>query len=299
MSDFFSRLAERALGTAPLAQPVIAPAFSPDPGVAGAVVESAEWVEPALPGQVQASGLSEPWETPIQPSSLTISEQPVTTTPREAPTIPPAQAPQSMPPPETSMPEPRPRRTSPRHRQEAQGRLPLPQEAKPPTDAPTIETPELSVEARAEQQVILVPVSGERERPSYRAISSLMAAPQITASPEPQPDAEHPTRSPILQPAITPARRRRGSPTSQDQPHVEAQVKAQVTTPASSLASTPATPANEVEAPVEPSIRVTIGRVEVRLVQPPAPAKALPARNVSSPALSLDDYLKQRREGRR
>ncbi len=40
-----------------------------------------------------------------------------------------------------------------------------------------------------------------------------------------------------------------------------------------------------------PVIRVTIGRVEVRAVTPPAPAPRAPAR--PAPALSLDDYLKQ------
>ncbi|MDX1546713.1 MAG: hypothetical protein R3247_06985 [Rhodothermales bacterium] len=46
-------------------------------------------------------------------------------------------------------------------------------------------------------------------------------------------------------------------------------------------------------------IRVRIGRVEVRAVSPPQrpapPPRAAPRR----PALSLDDYLKQRSEDRR
>jgi hypothetical protein len=41
-----------------------------------------------------------------------------------------------------------------------------------------------------------------------------------------------------------------------------------------------------------PTIRVTIGRVEVRAVMPPAPEPAPPPRH--APRLSLDDYLKQR-----
>jgi hypothetical protein len=54
------------------------------------------------------------------------------------------------------------------------------------------------------------------------------------------------------------------------------------------------------EPPTTPTIRVEIGRVEVRAVAPPPPMpptrRTVPAR--PSPTLSLDDYLKQRNEGR-
>ena len=48
-----------------------------------------------------------------------------------------------------------------------------------------------------------------------------------------------------------------------------------------------------------PTVRVTIGRVEVRAILPPTspPPRIPPARR--GPALSLDDYLKQRNEGQR
>jgi hypothetical protein len=47
-----------------------------------------------------------------------------------------------------------------------------------------------------------------------------------------------------------------------------------------------------------PTIRITIGRVDVRAVVPATPA-ARPAPARPSPALSLEDYLKQREGGRR
>lgn len=47
-----------------------------------------------------------------------------------------------------------------------------------------------------------------------------------------------------------------------------------------------------------PTIRVTIGRIDVRAVTPPQPASH-PAPKQSAPSLSLNDYLKQRNEGRR
>ena len=48
-----------------------------------------------------------------------------------------------------------------------------------------------------------------------------------------------------------------------------------------------------------PTIQVTIGRIEVRAITLPAPPapRFKPAR--PGPALSLDDYLKQRNEGKR
>jgi hypothetical protein len=46
-------------------------------------------------------------------------------------------------------------------------------------------------------------------------------------------------------------------------------------------------------------IRVTIGRIDVRAVFPPAAAAPAPARKTPAGALSLDDYLKQRSEGKR
>jgi hypothetical protein len=55
-------------------------------------------------------------------------------------------------------------------------------------------------------------------------------------------------------------------------------------------------PSPAAEADDRPTVRVTIGRVEVRAVMPPppAPAKSAPA----TPRLSLGDYLKQRSLGR-
>ena len=46
----------------------------------------------------------------------------------------------------------------------------------------------------------------------------------------------------------------------------------------------------------EPAIQVTIGRIDVRAVQPPPPARPRPGRP-PTPQLTVDDYVKQRREG--
>jgi hypothetical protein len=48
--------------------------------------------------------------------------------------------------------------------------------------------------------------------------------------------------------------------------------------------------------PAEPSaIHVTIGRVEVRAVVPPAPQQPAPPARKPSPVIPLDDYLRQQR----
>jgi len=63
---------------------------------------------------------------------------------------------------------------------------------------------------------------------------------------------------------------------------------------------TPATPT--VSPPVSqsaPTIRVTIGRIDVRAVMPPAPPAPRSRPSRPGPTLSLEDYLQQRREGRR
>lgn len=62
------------------------------------------------------------------------------------------------------------------------------------------------------------------------------------------------------------------------------------------VSSSPSTRRELAPAPA-PIIRVTIGRVEVRAISSPAPRNSTPARPDSSP--SLNEYLKQRSEGRR
>ncbi|HET9282422.1 MAG TPA: hypothetical protein VFR24_10735 [Candidatus Angelobacter sp.] len=51
--------------------------------------------------------------------------------------------------------------------------------------------------------------------------------------------------------------------------------------------------------PEAPVIRVSIGRIDVRAEFAAAPPSPAPARNIRPAALSLDEYLKQRSEGRR
>ena len=51
--------------------------------------------------------------------------------------------------------------------------------------------------------------------------------------------------------------------------------------------------------PAAPTIEITIGRVEVRAVQPPAPAPRPKTTSPHAPALSLEEYLRNQNGGRR
>jgi hypothetical protein len=57
-------------------------------------------------------------------------------------------------------------------------------------------------------------------------------------------------------------------------------------------------PLHQARANQAPTIRVTIGRIEIRAAMPPAPPpRARPVRR--QPALPLEQYLQRRNEGRR
>jgi hypothetical protein len=73
---------------------------------------------------------------------------------------------------------------------------------------------------------------------------------------------------------------------------------------ASSIRPAPGTPspvpqpaAQPLGADSAPTVEITIGRVEIRAVQPPAPTRR-PAAERRGPSLSLEDYLKERNRGR-
>lgn len=56
-------------------------------------------------------------------------------------------------------------------------------------------------------------------------------------------------------------------------------------------------PSSRQPAPVEKTINVTIGRVEVKAIREPAPVRRPPPQQANSSVMSLDDYLKQRAAG--
>lgn len=106
--------------------------------------------------------------------------------------------------------------------------------------------------------------------------------------------------APLRQPPESPQVRLTAPP----EPHETLPLPQQPSRAATAAASSPhlEPPRQVAVAPAEsapPVIRVTIGRIDVRAEFPPAAApRSAPARR-PAPALSLDDYLKQRIEGKR
>ena len=280
MTDFFARLAERTLGAAPLAQPVIPPVFSPGPVAMETFVEAEEWSEPSPFEDVDRSASALPPVDTAQPPTLVAPAQPTPTLMGER--TPPIEVPQQKgrkiqigieEQPATVQPSvPRDKDTSP---------------VEPAAESPEARVSIPNLQRRLERQVILVPVTGRLEptnpasMETRRAEAEVTPPRQVTAEPatlvQPQP-----SRSDILPPS------RRDSPTSQAQTQPE--------TPADKLSSIPPTE-SDAGAKLEPVIRVSIGRIEVRLVQAPLPPKPVAMR--STPALSLDEYLQQRDKDRR
>jgi len=320
-SDFFTRLAERALGVAPLALPVIVPIYAPvnapvyapvnapvyapaDPDVSGlAGTVALEWTEqsqvsadPGLsdavsnqPGAVElprlgvAAGsprLEQPSQrllavTPVQSPGTGIPPvlQPVSPEPAPLPALLPLSAYLSN---ETLMPGGEARIGGNTILVEPQAT----EQALEPAGIDPHPARLLVPLVRASTEHLTVEQSETQGDPAGTDhLSAAFQARRISADGDRQPDTAAPHRSPR-----TPANllaRRASSPTAQ---------------PAWAEAERSGPWPEAIEQ--QPTIRITIGRVEVRAVQSPSSASARPAPR-PAPSLSLDDYLKQRNEARR
>lgn len=303
MTDYFTRLAERALGTAPLVQPLIAPVFSPDPGVEGSFVEAT--ASPAEMDQVEPAPRGENALGPV-----TVAE------PEPAQPAKPGSSPQR-----TDLPEGRQVASQGNLLPEVQP-LALSQESLPPeavaeteaaTGALSQATAAPASPVRSERQVILVPIPsrGEPDKVSpntmpapgspARAESPVETEAEFAPSQAEPQEPERPGSQPTARPVSAPIRRQTPVTTLEAQAQAETEAGARVGAVRTNLTAAASIPSIEAEEPEEPTIRVTIGRIDVRLVPAAAPTIPSPRRNErsSSPALSLDEYLKQRSEGKR
>jgi hypothetical protein len=95
-----------------------------------------------------------------------------------------------------------------------------------------------------------------------------------------------------VRPAITAAELRPTKPWSKKDPFVGTETARVMTKRSESTSVTRGQQA-------APTVKVHIGRIEVRAVMPAAPSPPRPSGARPKAALSLEDYLKQRREGRR
>jgi len=279
MADFFTRVAERALGRQPAIQAVVPSIYTPEPRLASlATFQSA----PPEPSEMDAAA-----EAPSPAIRAVTAEAPspavrATAAPpvRSEPKVPDTVSDAAVEPPERPLAKPvateRPKRAEfrPSPTLPVERRLYPEAAPAPPVDAP-------SPARRATE-------TAPQVRPAVSPVDLKSAAPGTesearTARPEIRPRRAAEAESAEPNSAADPARPQATHPPA-PQPLVKAQRREEIT----------AVP----DSPAEPhTVRVTIGRVEVKAVLPATPARNAPP--LPKRELSLDDYLKQRKAGRR
>jgi hypothetical protein len=296
MSDYFSRLADRALGRAEVLAPRVPYRFETGlPPVSAAPSDGSG--EEASSDLENSSPLSKP-VSEISPP-LRVNQPSVSTLPR-------LQEPTRNGPGRTSAAAPQVGSPQATHELQRRQRPPAPVTA-PPADNLSEPKP---------QSVLSPPLTQRNERRTSQVTAPKEKA-QTSRREEVHPRIElYPTK--IGQPPdapISPAPEPRSEPTPARQPvpsapkirrafHAEADRRIPILHPRKKDEHAPGPPAKfsspsrRAEPPAEPPIKVTIGRVEVRAVmEAPKPA-ARPRKPVRS-AISLDDFLKRHEERRR
>jgi hypothetical protein len=313
MSDLFTHLAERVLGQAHLVKPVIAPVFVAPAEVSRLPAEANDKGSDSRnenPEAERPAILAQTTPARLPDRSGTARGAPPLTATGLSKVAPPAAAQKDRP--ETRRAQPAPIRIEPGEGKPIEERRRFPSQisgAKSPTADPPVPTPGAPT-----------PITGPNQA--------------IKAVPEPAPDSAIPRRSaqPIgamllvgpaprgsLETSAAPAPFAAGEPRAGEIPRLEARLMASnpphlesPPPPASPIDHSPPNrprlvidparpspvgPAHEI-APTQPVIHVTISRIEVRAV-PPQPPLARPATPRMAPALTLEEYLKQRSGGRR
>jgi len=300
MRDFLTRLAERALGAAPVARPLIPSLYAPDVnGLRPELPEAEDDSTPATPepsvldttGPVlgPADAASRHSADPIGRSTLAGSLR-QDATPSEVAGTPTGRTPDRSP---SGRRPPLPPRTAP-------GRSPLADH-------------EHRGDARVPSTVPERTVAPDAEPPVRRAFPAMSSAegsrrpvrPRVVANET----ASRAVRECLDSGPSTEVAARRSSLSGEAEPHLvvpRPRPDAFSSGPSRDgalplLAATRQHPSLEVPptpTAAVPTIRVTIGRIEVRAVALPAPPEPAPTRQPAA-ALSLDDYLKLRREAAR
>lgn len=281
MSDYLTRLARKALGREPVLQPRLPGLFEPST-VGGLMGETAS----------RSEGLSE-----AEPPARTAPDQPPSplrprgVVPRATPASPPQPAPIQPP-----SGEQRPREASP---------VPARGNRAAPAVEETATLPEVvGPLTRPQRREGGVSPPGPQSGPAAEA-----ARPAALKAPPPEPLAPQPQPSDAVEPAATPVDRLPGHETARIDRSGPTRLR--VAAPPAPVTAAPplAEPAPaptrsesraariQTSSPTAPTIRVSIGRVEVRLLAPPAPPSPSPL-SQRKPAISLDDYLRGRHGGR-
>jgi hypothetical protein len=264
MADFFTRVAERALGRRPIVSAVVPSMFAPDPRLASPIPFDAapmEEGEREVEASVKADAVTSvpervdegPRTLPAQATPPRRSQAKVAPAPAlELPSSPPRGA--DFSPRGTLVPQ-----TAVVHTDQLGG-TEAPRGLRPAPQEPALREPDVG-------STPISPVVPRSQSPREEA-----------KAPLPRDEARLPrvAEAESIQPP--PARKPPSMPPFAPEPSPKPQVRERI--PARSEPDT---------------IRVTIGRVEVKAVLPPAPRSAPPPKQ----ELSLDDYLKQRKAGQR
>jgi len=156
-------------------------------------------------------------------------------------------------------------------------------EHKLPLDAPH-QPPHVSIARTRPLETSTAQMASQSRRPVAEQPTLTQAAPAEGTADAPLRDITHRPREAPLEPAISPA-----EPSGIPKPRPLV-LEAVIARPRE---------APHAEPKATRTIHVTIGRIEVRAVMPPAPPAPRPRPTQPVPLLSLEDYLKQRNEGRR
>jgi hypothetical protein len=262
MADFLGRLAERALGVATVAQPAIAPRFAMGPRLAG---ESSVIAEAAAVPTQRGPSPDPPRAAPspvAEGRRVEIDNQERRARMDDRPLAPlPVYAELE---PAVRIDDPaRPAPKIATRGETPEPRVPETELQLQPGIAPPAARPELRVEASAAET-----------EPPLAAIEPKARRDPDTTGPEP---AKHAEAEPVLpHPTMPPVPWRDGQTASNGRQGSRVE---------------------ELETPA-PTVRVSIGRIEVRAVFPEQPQRER-APLPRSPALSLSEYLKQRDGGMR
>jgi hypothetical protein len=325
MADFFTRLAERTLGRAPVIQPLIPSGLAPGPAIAGEV-------PPASPHPLSVSEVPSPSVMPNPPHRKTPDTEPplvhhVESRLKESGKTSPLLGPTPV----LAMREtesPSVHRVEPDVEQEVQGPASLTlQKARtaPPSQHSVKSGPREPVEVSPSQRGVGLETpdnlasiprlvrseespAGNRSRVDFPAALEPLFKEEYGPKPPLEPSSEIPNNASESQGASKAshaeqpqALETRSDDTSSQKPSVPKVIRPNVVIRREPAKLIPGEHESALTEPLPspPTIRVTIGRVEVRAMLPPKSPKprTTPARR--APALSLDDYIKQRNEGQR
>ncbi len=297
MSDYLSRLAARLADPAAALKPRLPGRFESLPVSRPSL--DLEGADVARTDEVAATPLAPRGTPPLSPAPAPAADEP---RPEPSPRSPsPLEGDVGLPPqpPPTADDRPPGPRRAPRAAQAAET-MPEANPAPIPRPPALFSLPSRAAEVAPTEPPPAMPTSvtprrvEEMAEPDTGRLAPLV--PRVPVAPRPGPaDSNEPLEGPTRQPTVAEAAIAADTVAQPAQPPLMPPPAYLTPAPPQTPAGSPAVPSP----PQPPVIRVTIGRIEVRAVTPPPIAPPAPRPAPRPPSLSLDDYLKERRGGRR